>query len=336
MPEMAFTDCVFFMSFLKEHRWRMKDTLKGKIIKGVGGFYYVNVEADESKEDIIYECRAKGIFRKNKEKPLPGDDVELKPLSEMLPDGYPEGSIIKILERKNSIIRPQVANIDQAMVVFACVYPEPNLNLLDRFLINMERQSIPTVIVFNKNDLVGADKLKELTDTYKNSGYKVLIINTIGDLTNSLESGIEETREILLKELRGKTTVLAGPSGVGKSSVMKLLSPQSEVETGTLSEKIGRGKNTTRHTELFYLEKETYLLDTPGFSTIYIQGMQPEELRDYYNEFLEYSSECKFNTCRHVSEPGCAVKRAVEEGKINRTRYENYLQLFSELKSGKY
>ncbi|HAP33854.1 MAG TPA: ribosome small subunit-dependent GTPase A [Lachnospiraceae bacterium] len=314
----------------------MKDTLKGKIIKGVGGFYYVNVEADESKEDIIYECRAKGIFRKNKEKPLPGDDVELKPLSEMLPDGYPEGSIIKILERKNSIIRPQVANIDQAMVVFACVYPEPNLNLLDRFLINMERQSIPTVIVFNKNDLVGADKLKELTDTYKNSGYKVLTINTIGDLTNSLESGIEETREILLKELRGKTTVLAGPSGVGKSSVMKLLSPQSEVETGTLSEKIGRGKNTTRHTELFYLEKETYLLDTPGFSTIYIQGMQPEELRDYYNEFLEYSSECKFNTCRHVSEPGCAVKRAVEEGKINRTRYENYLQLFSELKSGKY
>ncbi len=336
MPEMAFTGCVFFMSFLKEHRWRMKDTLKGKIIKGVGGFYYVNVEADESKEDIIYECRAKGIFRKNKEKPLPGDDVELKPLSEMLPDGYPEGSIIKILERKNSIIRPQVANIDQAMVVFACVYPEPNLNLLDRFLINMERQSIPTVIVFNKNDLVGADKLKELTDTYKNSGYKVLTINTIGDLTNSLESGIEETREILLKELRGKTTVLAGPSGVGKSSVMKLLSPQSEVETGTLSEKIGRGKNTTRHTELFYLEKETYLLDTPGFSTIYIQGMQPEELRDYYNEFLEYSSECKFNTCRHVSEPGCAVKRAVEEGKINRTRYENYLQLFSELKSGKY
>lgn len=336
MPEMAFTGCVFFMSFLKEHRWRMKDTLKGKIIKGVGGFYYVNVEADESKEDIIYECRAKGIFRKNKEKPLPGDDVELKPLSEMLPDGYPEGSIIKILERKNSIIRPQVANIDQAMVVFACVYPEPNLNLLDRFLINMERQSIPTVIVFNKNDLVGADKLKELTDTYKNSGYKVLTINTIGDLTNSLESGIEDTREILLKELRGKTTVLAGPSGVGKSSVMKLLSPQSEVETGTLSEKIGRGKNTTRHTELFYLEKETYLLDTPGFSTIYIQGMQPEELRDYYNEFLEYSSECKFNTCRHVSEPGCAVKRAVEEGKINRTRYENYLQLFSELKSGKY
>jgi ribosome biogenesis GTPase len=314
----------------------MKDTLKGKIIKGVGGFYYVNVEADESKEDIIYECRAKGIFRKNKEKPLPGDDVELKPLSEMLPDGYPEGSIIKILERKNSIIRPQVANIDQAMVVFACVYPEPNLNLLDRFLINMERQSIPTVIVFNKNDLVGADKLKELIDTYKNSGYKVLTINTIGDLTNSLESGIEDTREILLKELRGKTTVLAGPSGVGKSSVMKLLSPQSEVETGTLSEKIGRGKNTTRHTELFYLEKETYLLDTPGFSTIYIQGMQPEELRDYYNEFLEYSSECKFNTCRHVSEPGCAVKRAVEEGKINRTRYENYLQLFSELKSGKY
>lgn len=336
MPEMAFTGCVFFMSFLREHRWRMKDTLKGKIIKGVGGFYYVNVEADESKEDIIYECRAKGIFRKNKEKPLPGDDVELKPLSEMLPDGYPEGSIIKILERKNSIIRPQVANIDQAMVVFACVYPEPNLNLLDRFLINMERQSIPTVIVFNKNDLVGADKLKELIDTYKNSGYKVLTINTIGDLTNSLESGIEETREILLNELRGKTTVLAGPSGVGKSSVMKLLSPQSEVETGTLSEKIGRGKNTTRHTELFYLEKETYLLDTPGFSTIYIQGMQPEELRDYYNEFSEYSSECKFNTCRHVSEPGCAVKRAVEEGKINRTRYENYLQLFSELKSGKY
>ena len=336
MPEMAFTDCVFFMSFLKEHRWRMKDTLKGKIIKGVGGFYYVNVEADESKEDIIYECRAKGIFRKNKEKPLPGDDVELKPLSEMLPDGYPEGSIIKILERKNSIIRPQVANIDQAMVVFACVYPEPNLNLLDRFLINMERQSIPTVIVFNKNDLVGPEKIMELRRTYENSGYKVLSINTIGNLTNFLKFGIEDTREILLKELRGKTTVLAGPSGVGKSSVMKLLSPQSEVETGTLSEKIGRGKNTTRHTELFYLEKETYLLDTPGFSTIYIQGMQPEELRDYYNEFLEYSSECKFNTCRHVSEPGCAVKRAVEEGKINRTRYENYLQLFSELKSGKY
>ena len=290
--------------------------LYGKIIRGVAGFYYVNVE-----NEGVFECRARGIFRNKREKPLPGDNVGIMPLVSEKRDGYPQGSMEKILVRKNEIIRPSAANIDQAMVVFALAWPDPNLNLLDRFLVMMDEQAIPCIIVFNKNDLVDESKTKGIIKAYADCGRKVLDVSTMN----------LNDREKHLTCLKGKTTLLAGPSGVGKSSIMNLINPDADTQTGTLSEKIGRGKNTTRHTEIFYVERGTYILDTPGFSSIYIDDIKPQDLRFYFEEFKAYTDKCRFNSCVHISEPDCAVKKAVSEGKISTIRYENYKQLYSEI-----
>lgn len=290
--------------------------MQGKIVKGIAGFYYVHAE-----DLCIYECKARGIFRRENIKPLVGDDVEL----EVLDPGEKEGNIREILPRRSKLIRPAVANIDQALVIFAIRKPEPNFNLLDRFLIMMEQQGLPSVICFNKSDLVSDEEQKDLQSAYETCGYQVHFISV------TEQKGLKEVREIL----QGKTTALAGPSGVGKSSLINYLHPQAGMETGAISEKIDRGRHTTRHSELFALDKESYIMDTPGFSSLQLFDMEKEELKNFYPEFSAYEDKCRFRGCVHVSEPGCGVKEALSEGKISSLRYHNYTVLYEELKNKK-
>ena len=287
--------------------------MQGKIIKGIAGFYYIYAENDE-----IYECKAKGIFRKDKQKPLVGDNVEI----EVLDEQEKEGSVTAILPRKNSLIRPAVANVDQAFVIFAMENPKPNFMLLDRFLIMMEKENVPAVICFNKKDLAKQEELDLLYETYKSCGYDVIFSSTFNG------EGLDEIREIL----KGKTTVVAGPSGVGKSSITNALQENVQMETGEISKKLKRGKHTTRHSQVIPVGHDTYLMDTPGFSSLFVERMEKEELRFHYPEFAEYEGKCRFQGCVHVHEPECAVKQAVEEGKIHRQRYENYVSFYEELK----
>lgn len=287
--------------------------MQGKIIKGIAGFYYVHVESKGT-----YECKAKGIFRKDHVKPLVGDDV----LVDLLDEEEKLGNIREILPRRSALIRPAVANVDQALVIFAIVKPNPNFNLLDRFLIRMERQNLPTIICFNKQDIATAEEKKALQRAYETCGYRVLFISAMEN------EGLEAVREAL----GGKTTTVAGPSGVGKSSLINQLAPHANMETGTISVKIDRGKHTTRHSEIIALGEETYIVDTPGFTSLDISEITKEELGQYYPEFLQYEPYCRFRGCAHISEPSCGVKDAVEEGAISRVRYDNYRILYQELK----
>ena len=291
--------------------------MKGKIIRGIGGFYYVH----DPDSGNIYECRAKGIFRKDNIKPLPGDWVEMAVLDEE----KQLGNIDRILPRKNALIRPAVANIDQALVIFAAASPKPSLNLLDRFLLRMELQEIPCIICFNKMDLAQEEELCRLKAAYQGSSYQVLFVSA------KQKQGLEQIRELMA----GKTTTVAGPSGVGKSSLINLLQSQMEMETGEISEKIERGRHTTRHTELLWAGEDTYILDTPGFSSIAIEDLEKEELEEYFPEMRKLTQSCRFVGCAHMSEPDCAVKAAVQEGTISESRYENYRMFYEELKNKK-
>lgn len=286
--------------------------IQGKILKGIAGFYYIYVEGRG-----IYECKAKGIFRNQKIKPLVGDDVEI----EILDDEEKTGSLERILERRSELIRPAVANVDQALVIFAAAKPKPNLSLLDRFLIMMDRQGIETIICFNKKDMVPEAELERLRDIYSGCGSRVLCVSA------KEQEGIEEIRTLM----KGHTTTVAGPSGVGKSTLINLLVPDAEMETGKISEKIDRGKHTTRHSELFRIEEGSYIFDTPGFSSLELWQMEKEELRFCFPEFREYEGRCRFQGCVHQKEPDCVVKEAVEAGRINQERYESYTLLFGEL-----
>lgn len=286
--------------------------MQGKIIRGIAGFYYVHVP-----EIGILECKAKGIFRNRGEKPLVGDNVsvELLERNEML------GNIIEILERDNALIRPAVANVDQALVIFAASFPKPNFNLLDRFLLMMRTQGIATGICINKTDAAEQEAINKMVLDYQNSGARIYLTSTFrGD-------GLEELRQGLMN----RTTVLAGPSGVGKSSVLNAIFPDAKMETGEISEKIKRGKHTTRHSELFSLGGNTYVMDTPGFTSLGLPDMEKEELREYYMEFEAYRDQCRFPGCVHINEPDCALKEAVEQGAVSKLRYENYKILFQEL-----
>lgn len=290
--------------------------MEGRIVKGIAGFYYVYVE-----NEGLFECKAKGVFRNRKEKPLVGDKVEIDVLSKE----KMEGNIKRILPRYKELIRPNVANIDQALVVFALKEPDPNLNLLDRFLIGMERQQVKTVICFNKADLVSDVYLQEIKDIYRNCGCDVLSSSVYE------QKGMEEIKEVL----KGKTTALAGPSGVGKSSIFNMVSPDFKMETGSVSEKIKRGKHTTRHSELIPIGEDTYIMDTPGFSSFYVEGMEKENLKDFFPEFIKHEPYCKFQGCVHINEPVCGVKDALTEGEISESRYNNYKLLYEELKDKK-
>ena len=285
----------------------------GKIMKGIAGFYYVGVV-----ESGVYECKAKGIFRKDKIKPLVGDDVEI----EVLNEEEKLGNIVKILPRRSELIRPAVANIDQALVIFAAREPKPNLSLLDRFLVIMEKQDIPVIICFNKQDLCDEEEVGRLKGIYEACGYPVVLASA------KQGEGIEEIKSLL----HGKTTTVAGPSGVGKSSLTNLLQNEVQMETGEISKKLGRGRHTTRHSQIIQIEEDTWLYDTPGFTSFYVEEIEKEELRFYFREFSKYEGTCRFQGCTHTHEPGCMVKNALEEGKISKERYENYLELYGELK----
>lgn len=289
--------------------------MKGKIIKGIAGFYYVHTCVG------LYECKAKGVFRREKIKPLVGDNVEI----EIVDDEKLLGNIVEIFPRSNSLIRPAASNIDQALVIFAVMKPDPNYNLLDRFLISMRRQNIPTVICFNKKDLASPEEQQELYEAYRYSGCEVMFVS------GSRQEGIDRIREVL----KGKTTVVAGPSGVGKSTIVNALTPEAHMETGEISHKIERGKHTTRHAELFAVEEGTYIMDTPGFTSLNVAEMEKEELQSFYPEFEPYEPYCRFGGCVHINEPVCGVKDALSKGRISRIRYDNYCQLYEELKERK-
>lgn len=287
------------------------EILRGKIIRGIAGFYYVHVNGHG-----IYECKAKGVFRKNKEKPLVGDNVEIAVLDE----NEKLGNVSDILSRKNDLIRPAVANVDQALVIFAADQPKPNFNLLDRFLLMMEQKEIPTVICFNKVDLVTEEEKTYLKAIYDKTGHEIFFVSA------AQKQGIEALRDCL----HGKTTTVAGPSGVGKSSLINLFQSEVMMETGSISEKIQRGKHTTRHSELIALEDDSYILDTPGFSSLAVFDLEKEDIKWYYPEFEPLQDTCRFLGCNHIHEPDCAVKQAVENGTVSSVRYENYKLLFAE------
>ncbi|MBE5822527.1 MAG: ribosome small subunit-dependent GTPase A [Butyrivibrio sp.] len=296
--------------------------MQGRIVKGIAGFYYVEV-----KGPLVYECKAKGIFRKDGIKPIVGDNVEI----EIIDEDKRQGNLVKILPRSNMLIRPPVANVDQAVILFAIVKPNPNYNLLDKFLITMRQVGLPVIICFNKQDIATGEEQQELFDAYEKCGYKVLFISV------KEERGLDALKALL----KGKTSTLAGPSGVGKSSLLNKLVPDASMQTGELSKKIDRGKNTTRHSELFLVkeltddEEETFIIDTPGFTSLELRDVNTDSLMNYYPEFVEYEPECRFGGCSHIAEPDCGVKNAVKEGKVSKVRYDNYKVIYSELKGAR-
>ena len=290
--------------------------IEGRIIKGIGGFYYVDTD------NGLYECRARGIFRKNKITPLVGDRVSISVVDEENKKGVVE----EIEKRDTELVRPPIANVDKALIVFAIKNPAPNLSLLDRFIVLAEKENLEIVIVFTKVDLdADGELLEELKSIYEVSGYKVIPVS------NKLKLNIDKIKE----ELKENTVVFAGPSGVGKSSLLNEVDKNFELKTGEVSDKIKRGKHTTRHAELLKLECGGMVADTPGFSSLTLDDIDESELKEYFIEFDKYD-DCRFGSrCIHENEPSCAVKEAVENGEISKKRYESYIQLLNEIRSGK-
>lgn len=283
-------------------------------MKGISGFYYVYVAGAG-----IYECKAKGAFRRQGRRPLVGDDVEIAVIDEE----NRKGNVEELLPRRMELIRPAVANVDMALVVFAAAKPEPNFNLLDRFLCMMEFQKLPVTICFNKCDLVGEDRQRSLASVYETAGYPVIFTSA------KKQIHLEELKAVL----GGKTTTVAGPSGVGKSSLINALQSNVRMETGAISAKIERGKNTTRHSEIIPISEDSFIVDTPGFSSLEVPGMEKEDLWRCYPEFIPCEPYCRFRGCSHINEPDCGVKEALAEGRISQERYRNYVLIYEEMKN---
>lgn len=289
--------------------------INGKIIKGIGGFYYVDTELG------IYECRARGIFRKDKITPLVGDKVKISIVDEESKKGVVE----EIDKRYTELVRPPIANVDKALIVFAITNPKPNLSLLDRFIVLAEKENLEIVIVLTKSDLDEDSMLDELKGIYELSGYKVIPVS------NKTKLNIDKIKE----ELKNNVVVFAGPSGVGKSSLLNEVDKNFKLQIGEVSDKIKRGKHTTRHAELLKLECGGMVADTPGFSSLTLDDIEDVELKSYFIEFDEFD-DCRFGSrCVHENEPICSVKEAVEEGKISKKRYDSYIQLLNEIRQGK-
>lgn len=286
--------------------------MQGKIIKGIAGFYYVNIDTKG-----VFECKAKGAFRNEGIKPLVGDDVEI----DIIDEEKMIGNVVRILPRKNQMIRPASANVDQAIIIFSVKSPDPNFNLLDRFLIYMESEHVPCIICFNKEDLLSGDEMDEIKRAYSLPGYQVLFVSARNN------DKMDELKAVM----KGKTSVVAGPSGVGKSTITNLLCNKDLMETGSISRKTERGRHTTRHAELFPIDSGTYIMDTPGFTSLEVFGASSDTLKYFYNEFEPYEESCRFRDCMHKNEPGCGVKEALTEGRVSKIRYDNYVLLHDEL-----
>jgi len=284
----------------------------GRIVKGIGGFFYVSCG------HVLYECRARGVLRKEKVKPLVGDYVKIA----VTDPEKQTGSVEEVLPRRNVLIRPETANVDQALVVFACTSPEPNFVLLDRFLISLKSQEVSCLLLWNKKDLVSAEEAKRLCGIYEWAGVGVRCISAKSP----------EDVEALRRELHGKTTILAGPSGVGKSTLLNALCSEAAMETGEISRKLGRGKHTTRHAEIFTIDEESFLCDTPGFTALELPELEAGEVSEFYPEMTEHAGKCRFQPCSHTHEPGCAVQALVGDGGIRRERYASYCTIYQEQK----
>lgn len=283
---------------------------EGTIIKGIGGFYYI------STQNGIYECHARGIFRKENIKPMVGDKVKIQIIDEK----NKKGNLEVIEERKTSLIRPRVSNVDQAVIVFAAASPAINLDLLDRFIVLVEEQGLDVVICINKIDLDTEENYKEIASLYENAGYKVIC----------LCAAKGENVELLKDALKGKISVFAGPSGVGKSSLINGLNPNFKLQTGEVSAKIERGRHTTRHAELMELFEESFIVDSPGFSSLYLEHIDKDDLKYYFREFEDYNDACYYNGCSHTHEPECKVKEQIGNT-ISKQRYDRYVSLYNEL-----
>ncbi len=283
--------------------------IKGTIVKGIGGFYYVKAE-----DDIIYECKARGVFRKKHITPTIGDKVLIE-----IENG--KGFIEEIQPRRNKLVRPSVANVDTLVIVVATLSPEPDLSVIDKMLVNAHINDIEPVICLNKTDI---GKRDDIIGIYKNAGYTVLEVSAIEN------SGIDELKSIL----NGKVTAFAGLSGVGKSSILSIVT-ESRLEIGKVSDKIQRGKHTTRHTELFEIDKDSYVLDTPGFGSLETESIDYQNLWQCFPEMHDVNYNCRFRGCSHINEPDCAVKKLIEEGKIAQSRYESYKEIYAVRKSVK-
>ena len=281
----------------------------GRIIKALSGFYYVE------SEEKIYQCRARGKFRKNDQTPLVGDFCEFSIENEV------EGYILKLLPRKNALVRPPICNVDQALLVFSAKEPDLNTLLLNRFLILIEHLHIEPLICISKMDLAVQKDVHQLMFPYEAAGYRVYYVGA------QENQGIEEIKHLFKK----KVTVITGQSGVGKSSLLNALDIHLNIETNEISKALGRGKHTTRHVELLKMY-DGYVADTPGFSSLELT-MEPIELAHSYHDFEELSQLCKFRGCLHDSEPYCAVKEAVTDERISQERYEDYLSFLKETKA---
>ena len=285
--------------------------LEGVILKGIGGFYYIDTKTG------VYECRARGIFRKEGIRPTVGDKVRISVLDE----AQKKGSLDEILPRRNELIRPRVSNVDQAVIVFAAKSPNMNRELLDRFLLLAEEQELDIVIVINKIDRDKKERYLEAAELYRSAGYPVLCTSAEKGI------GIEDLR----KALEGKISVFAGPSGVGKSSLINAAFPSLSLNTGEISEKIQRGRHTTRHAELIQITEQSYIVDSPGFTSLYLSHIPSEDLQYYFREFKPFLHKCYYTGCMHIDEPDCAVKAEIGKA-VSEQRYERYKTFYQERK----
>lgn len=284
--------------------------LKGRVLKNYNGYYYVNVPENS----ITYTCKVKGKMKKARFSLATGDFVEFE-LGE-----NNEGMILKVLPRKNYLMRPIMANIDLFVATFACSNPDFSPIIADKLIALAESSDIPIIIVLNKMDMAQPGFLEQMQETYGKIGYEIFpICATSGE-------GIAALRE----RLRGKVCAFGGPSGVGKSSTINAIDPTVALRTGDVSEKIGRGKHTTRFAELLSFD-EGYIADTPGFGNLLLEGFDSERVLAGFKEFLNYADACRFHPCTHTHEPGCAVKAAVETGEIAKTRHTSYQEMLEEI-----